>query len=305
MFSKTAIWLFASIGFFAAIAIGAAFIISPHHFVGLAAQSWEAMIMASGTTTFGFVVWTFALSFVCWLAGVLGTGLDLKKHGIPSPLLTALRGSRFVVAAILFLVLAIYSWFFTLTVNRDHQSLLAANKALASGNAALTADVEWRKNNFSREDPVIGHVYRLLTIFQAYRGLMKGEPCVIYITAPQDSFDIAQEVETFSNSVSGCYTFGPIPVGQSPDADEMVKDGMVPEYIVIHAPRDDKAAYELWTNLSNLIQSRLSYMPPKVSKDRLYGSAHNHAERFLWLQFGTNTKWNSERYGKRQITGPG
>src|ERR1700686_2669995 len=104
---------------------------------------------------------------------------------------------------------------------------------------------------------------------------------------------LASAVAQFSNSVSGCSTFGPFPPG-NPDLDEDVLDGMVPGAIVVHAPRDDKAADTLAMHLGNQIQVRRSFTPSKTPKSRIYQSLHQYTESFIWLQFGTNTKWNSE-----------
>ena len=58
---------------------------------------------------------------------------------------------------------------------------------------------------------------------------------------------------------------------------------MVPDLIVFHAARDDRAAEQLFIGLGNQIQLKRSYEIPA-------GKAKN----FVWLQFGTKTKWNSE-----------
>ena len=107
---------------------------------------------------------------------------------------------------------------------------------------------------------------------------------------------LASTVAQLSNSVSGCFTFGPNGEG-NPDLDEMTKDGMVPNLIVVHTQRGNRAGMTLQENLASEIQTRISYVPPKMAKNRLYaGSCCGYTEDFVWLQFGTGVKWNSEKY---------
>lgn len=268
------------------------------HFVNLLGHSWDAMVRATGTTTLGFIIWTLALTAVGWAATVAVRWIELKRENTTSPFEKALLSSRlpgiFLAGGVFVLVLVVFWFFLALTVYRDHQSLVAENKKLADRNVTLSAELNWRKHNISTTDAVFPNIIYLLQAFQVYRGYIKGAPCVIWITAPSDSLPLASTVAQFSNSVSGCSTFGPFPSG-NPDLDEDVMDGMVPSVIVLHAPRDDRAAGELEMRLGNLIQTRRSYTPPKTPKPRLYQSLHQYTESFIWLQFGTNTKWNSER----------
>jgi len=191
------------------------------------------------------------------------------------------------------------------TIYADHQALVRENGVLLGKNHTLSQNLEWRKHDISTTDPVFSHIISILQAFQGYRINMKGSPCVIWITAPEDSEPLARAVELFSVTVSGCATLGPFPQGQSPDIDADVMNGMVPGVMVIHAPRGDKPAYALEMALTNQIPTRRSYETLKTPKARLYQSLHQYTESFLWLQFGTDMKWNSERYGKAQITGPG
>ena len=267
-----------------------------YHFVNLLGHSWDAMVRATGTTTLGFIVWVLALTAILWAAGVAANWLDLRRKRTPAPLVKALLGSRslgiFSATGVGLLVLTVFSIFFVQTVYGGHQWLVAENKRLADENVVLSANLNWRKHNISTTDPIFRNIVGLLGSFQAYRINLKGSPCVIWITAPADSLPLASSLAQLSNSVSGCSTFGPFPSG-NPDGEDVL-DGMVPGVIVIHAPRDDRAANQLESNLANQIQVGRSFKPPKTPKTRLYQSLHQYRESFIWLQFGTNAKWNSD-----------
>ncbi len=76
----------------------------------------------------------------------------------------------------------------------------------------------------------------------------------------------------------------PLPTSDSPDEERDAVTGMVSGVIVFHSRRDDKAAFALFDNLSSLLPLKRSYEIPKGSP-----------ENFVWLQFGPNVQWNSQR----------
>jgi hypothetical protein len=121
------------------------------------------------------------------------------------------------------------------------------------------------------------------------------------VTAPMDSSSLASVVAQFSNSVSDCSTFGPFPPGD-PDWDKATNDGMVPDVILFHATREDKAAEELFIHLGNYIPLQRSY---KLLAKKYYqlpaGVEHPH---IVWLQFGTNVKWNSQQQRQKPASHP-
>jgi hypothetical protein len=82
---------------------------------------------------------------------------------------------------------------------------------------------------------------------------------------------MASMVAQFSNSVSGCFTFGPMDANSDPDVEKRAEAGMVPDKIVFHADRGDAAADQLFTALGNLIQLKRSYdVPPAADRAHLY-----------------------------------
>jgi hypothetical protein len=102
-------------------------------------------------------------------------------------------------------------------------------------------------------------------------------------------------VAQFSNSISGCFTFGPDEnLSLNPDLEKRAMNGMVPGTIVFHAAREDRAANELFMRLGNLLPLKRSFEVPSPSeRARIYSIPNPGREDVIWLQFGTNVQWNS------------
>lgn len=270
----------------------------PAYYWELLGRSWHAFTGSLGSTTLGFLTPGILVPIV---GGLLVFVVTLAREG-RSGLLSHL-GRTFTLAAIIafagevLVYGSIFGYEALSTIYGDHQEL----SSLRVQNRQLSSSLEWRRDNISTTDPVFPNIIYLLQAFQIYRLEQKGKPCVIYVTSKPDSSALASVVAQFSNSVSGCSTFGPDAVG-NPDLEEMAADGMVPGVIVVHTQRDDKAALGLQERLGNQIQTRLSYRPPALPKNRLYaGSRYNYTESFVWLQFGSGVKWNSELFARPRV----
>ena len=100
----------------------------------------------------------------------------------------------------------------------------------------------------------------------------------------------------FSHVVSDCFSFGAPAI--NPDDEKDALDGMVPDAVVFHMDRNDKAARTLADNLGSLLPIQVSYEPlPKRTEPRYsLGPNAKGDETVVWLQFGTDVKWNSERW---------
>lgn len=267
------------------------------HLLSLFGRSWAAMIRATGTTTLGFIIWTIAVTALCWLANVTARWVDLKKAKSDFPLQQALSESQrsgiYIALAIAMLVLGLFWFYVVLTVYDDHKNLTGRMQELLTGKTRAEAELEIRKHSISTSDPVFPNIIYLLQAFQIYRHARNGEPCVLLVSAPPEGAALASTVAQFSNSVSDCFTFGPFPADLDPDYRKEALEGMVPEAIVFHAARDDKAANELFVRLGNLIQLRRSYELPSTLRYKL-PDAIAGKERVVWLQFGSKTRWNSD-----------
>jgi hypothetical protein len=263
------------------------------YWFGIFEQAAEYFLPAVGTTPLGFHS-TWVVPILILVVGIVVVLTQRGRDALRSHWDEAKLGFKVVMIAFFLYYGPILGWCFVKAIYIEHSENLQLKKT----NNGMSAELEWRKNNLSTNDPIFVNIIYLLQDFQIYRAVRHGEPCVIYITATPDTLALASAVAQFSNSVSECSTFGPMPVG-NPDTDDMTMDGMVPRVVVVHTQRDDKAALELQERLGNQIQTRLSYKPPKIPKDHLYaGSRYNYTERFVWLQFGTGVKWNSEMFAR-------
>ncbi len=272
-------------------------------FEHLLTRSWGAMISASSTSTFGFFCWMFGAAVVIGLAQIAYSRFTASGDNKPGWLGAVERTWKPVlleIGALTLFTLTVWFSFVVRTVYFERTGMRWAYTKEVMQNSALTRELDLRKEGVVTTDPSFVNVIYLLQSFQIYRESRHGRPCVIYVTATPDSTPLASVVAQFSNSVSGCSTFGPDAVG-NPDLDDMAKDGMVPGVILVHIKRDDKSGLSLQEHLGNQIQTRLSYQPPKIPKDHLYaGSPYGYTQDFVWLQFGAGVTWNSELFRREK-----
>lgn len=197
---------------------------------------------AFGTTTLGFIVWTLLLGAVGWGVNVAALWYKLSKSKAPHPLSQALRepllAGKFLAPGVGVILTASYAYFFARTVYQDHQSLVSRIAVLSKTNAGMTRELEVRQHSMVTSDPLFPNTIYLLQAFDSYRHAQNGRPCVIMLSAPPDSNGMASMVAQFTNSVSGCFTFGPLEPDLSPDIEKRTTDGMIPDRIVFHAARE-------------------------------------------------------------------
>src|SRR5260370_39416305 len=249
-------------------------------------------------TTLGFDVWTILIAAVGWVATIVTKWFELKRNKTSFPFRSAMRDSAwagvFAAAGIGFLVSAAFCVFVVRTVYDDHESLVVQNQKLLSLNTAANEELQKRKIHLYPNEPVFGNINSLLMAFDMYRHARHGEPCVIWISVPPTATStLSGEVAQFSNSVSDCFTFSG---GGNPESDEEAIRGMVPDTVIFHTKKDDKAAFQLFGNLGSLFKTKLSYELP--SNIRLHYSLPPQIagkEKVIWLQFGTEVRWNGER----------
>lgn len=272
------------------------------HFVNLLLRSRNATTVGYGTTTLGFILWVVLFTVLLWLAGVLGTWITLRRKKVSTTFKEVLRDSLmtgvFSVICIVAIAVVSYSVFFVRTIYADHQGLVSRVAVLEKANSALEKGLELRQHTFVVGDPVLGNAISLLQAFNTYRHGLNGRRCVVMLTAPADSRNantMALMIAQLTNSVSGCFTFGPMDANADPDVEKRAQVGMVPDKIVFHAARGDAAADQLFMNFGNLIQLKRSYdMPSPKERAHLYSIPNPGDERIIWLQFGSNVKWNEQ-----------
>lgn len=263
------------------------------HLGSLLVSAGKAFMTAIGTTPLGFVLGLACA--VCIIGFTLG--YIYLKSGRQVALAHWKDDARIALAMIPLCALVIYgpvfSWEVAATIYSDHVSLVRIVQEDKRIKEQQQQNIEFHKHNLSVDDPVFPNLTYLLQAFQAYRIGMNGKPCVLWITAPTDAMPMAETIAQFSNSVSGCFTFGPTGPG-NPDVDEETMDGMVPGAIVLHRTRDDNQTARLAMNLGRVLPIQESFKPLST-KYVHYQDQGKRSERVIWLQFGTNVKWNSER----------
>lgn len=260
------------------------------HFLNLLSRSWDAMIRATGTTTLGFIVWTVLIAAVGWAATIVTKWIELRRSKKSYPVRGVVRdsawGGTVTAAGIGLLVIGAFCAFVVRTIYDDHEFLVVQNE-----------EVQKRKSHIYQNEPVFGNVNSLLMAFDMYRHARHGEPCVLWLSVPPNATStLSSEVAQFSNSVSDCFTFGPFPGGGNPEYDEEAVRGMVADTVVFHAKKDDKAALQLFDNLGSLFKTKLSYdLPSNIKSHYSLPAQLAGKEKIIWLQFGTEVRWNSER----------
>lgn len=113
-------------------------------------------------------------------------------------------------------------------------------------------------------------------------------PCLIKITAPEESRRMASEYGQIVGSVlsaipgSKCHVEGPSNVEADPDARKLALDGMVAGKVILHAARTQRGLDDLFGQLSFWTPMEKSFDVPK-----------NSPPNFVWLQFGPGMHWKN------------
>jgi hypothetical protein len=259
------------------------------------------MVAATSTSNIGLAIWTVGLAAATWIAKRLSVAFKYRNLNGSQHLDKVFEGgfqdALTEVAGIAICVLVAWIGFFPVVIYREYATQTDSISTLTTERNSLRTELDSRKNVVPLSDPAFSNIAGILGAFQSYRSGIHNKPCVIYITAPSDSTELASMVARLSSTVSGCWILGPGMGKFDPDVDEMTRDGIVPNVIVVHTERGNSAGLTLQENLSAQIQTQLSYAPPKVPRNHLYGGKEwNGSEPFIWLQFGSGAKWNSERF---------
>jgi hypothetical protein len=259
-------------------------------------RTWLVFVAQDvGSTGRGFINAT-AVTVLCILAAIVSTAF---VHGLEAMWKHIAESAAIALVSLPVAILLVYGTQFIYRAAHvgyeNHQSLAQANGNLKAENRALATDLEARKHGISTSDPVFGNIIYLLQAFSVFRNALHGQPCVVRVTAPPQSLALASTIAQFQIATSNCFTFGPDPnIRMNPDLDKEATEGMVNDAIVFHADRDDTAANELFMRLSNQITLQRSYEPDPLHSYQLpNGLSDVHT---VWLQFGPDVKWNSERY---------
>lgn len=251
---------------------------------------------ASGTTTLGFILWTIAVSLLVWIFGVLYNWRKQQRSATARSNLFQLFASSvstplITLAAIAVVTLGTWTVFVVRTIYFDHMDLARAHAADLQRNAQLGHVLEFHRHSVSTTDPVFPNLIYMLQSFRAFRIMIGRESCVVSFSAMGNSLALATTMAQLSIQASNCFTFGPFTSDRDPDMNAQAVKAMLPDAIVFHAAREDKAANSLFDNLGSQIRLVRSYELP-VPNYQVPPGGYAHT---IWLQFGSDVKWNSER----------
>jgi hypothetical protein len=259
------------------------------HFVNLLQQSYNSFLSSLGTTSLGWLIGTIVLFFAVEIVTYIAVWIYRGKEAMK-----ARAKENFHIGLFVWLVVSVviyvpvFGYAVVKIVYGDHQSLVQANTDLMLRNKEMASKLDKKTHSLDTTDPVFPNTIYLLQAFASYRHALGGvdKPCQVKVTAPPESGSLAMAsmVAQLSVAASNCSTFGPMDSSIDPDVDKEAMNGMVPGVIVFHAAKGDRAADQLFSALSNQIQLRRSYDVPTSSS----------LEHFIWLQFGTGVKWNSQ-----------
>jgi hypothetical protein len=223
---------------------------------------------------------------------ILGTlYFTRERHENDHTMKVALR-AVVVVALLVFGPIFIYQSL--KLVYEEHRTLVARYRELDATNKQLAEDLERHKHTLVTTDPAFANVTYMLQAFSIFRSALRGEPCVVRVTAPPEAMAMARMVAQLSIAASNCPTFGPDEQG-NPDLDKQALSGMSSDFVIFHAADDDQAAWTLFDRLSSRIMMKTSYDPPKITWSPVVPRAH-----IVWLQFGTHAQWKSEFLARQQ-----
>ena len=170
-------------------------------------------------------------------------------------------------------------------------------KVIADRVPTLEATVERKANGLDTNDPVFGNTISVLDAFRMYRiGVGYGERCMIFITSPESSMHIARMIAQLQIAVSNCATFGPIEES-IPSRQRENMEGTIPGFLIINAPELDVAAKALM-DLSPNLPVRRGYKPlpeGRIVAEPFVSRTENFPKSSIWLQFGENVRWGSQR----------
>jgi hypothetical protein len=242
----------------------------------LLSGSWRSFVSSMSTNTVGFIMASILIPVIGGLAVTLGTLFVLRKRGeFWRSARESLLVGGFVTVTMICLWLAMFGWNVVKTIYDDHQSLVAKRGELALKNADLALQVDNEKNT-------LANMMELQRAFISYRREIGfSTPCHISFTAPPDSMEFCITVAQLATQASQCVPFGPESFDMNPDAEREAMNGMVPGVVVFHIARGEGT--QLFVSLENSLRLKLSYEIPSGSP-----------EHFVWLQFGSQTKWNSQ-----------
>jgi hypothetical protein len=267
------------------------------HIIRLLLRTFEAIVMASGTTRFAVVYWGIGLAVAVWLVSVADTYRKLKKDTVTQrPLREAIeqhsRQAKITTWTVILFSLFAYGYFFVEVIRTDHSGLVSQNAQMREANGHLVYDLNDRKRNIHVGDPAYEHIKVLFGAFILFRRAIGDKaPCEIKISAPTDSSGpsdpIIRQVADVAAMASGCGVFGPGDGRMDPDAEKEAVTGMKPGLIILHTRKDQAGSLAFYDTLAPYLPLTRSYddMPATVNR------GPTPAPILIWFQFSKDVNW--------------
>jgi hypothetical protein len=188
------------------------------------------------------------------------------------------------VGSVLIVEAFIFAWRFVWVVPKEMDS--RARRHIADQNReldSLRAKLKSKTHCLDKKDPAFYNMLRVIAAFEGLRGEPPETRCQIWITAPDETTDLAHTVAVLASAGSRCVVTA-LDNKIDPDNENMALDGMEPNTLVLHMARDFPRQDEIFTALSNVFRMKRSY---ELRPD--------WKPHFIWLQFGTGLQWNTEQ----------
>jgi hypothetical protein len=255
----------------------------------LALRSWYAMMTAINSNTLGFLLLVLGVAICIWFTGFLFKWRELGNASL------ALKESKKVILVELIGVTLFIAFclptFMVRTMAYDHNGMRYELQKDTEQIRSLDTELDYRKNNISTTDAVFPNLIYMMGAFRSFKNAIGSDSCVVRYTAPRETEPLASVFAQFSIQTDNCPTFGPGLGDFDPDEVSDTNDGMVPDAVVFHAAKGDKAADVLFMNLGNQIRMVRSYDLGRANY-QVPSGGYKHR---IWLQFGSKVKWNSEQ----------
>ena len=272
------------------------------HLVRIMSRAWRVFLAQDMGTT-GRGILNYGLEGVISIIAVAAmTRYAVGWKEFEKEPITKVAIALFAFAAV---ALVLYgtqlAWEVAHVTYEDHKVLVTKLGSVSEGDAEAISGLKIDNKNLKLQldtksheldvgDPAFQNLMAIERVFSVWRrAIGETAPCEVKITAPPASYALASSIGALANNASLCAVSGPQATGSNPDVDRDTFDGIDPEKVILHAPRDDQAANQMQNGLSNFIEIRRSYDVPA-----------GHQPNFIWLQFGTNTKWYSKKFEELQ-----
>jgi len=254
--------------------------------------TWTKFLAAEGTTALGLV----SSPVASIVSAVVTVAIELALQGFRRAT-AAWKANLIKVFYVIAVVNAVvYGSVFTrLFLHTIHSETSELQSKLAGDNSTikdLNRTLYLKRHNATFSDPAFQNAMGVLQAFTVWRKALGADAkCHILITQPsgdhRDTLTAFYGVLMTAGVMGANCPNGDLQnIGLNPlQAEQEEQKGVIPGVAVIHIPLDAPGSEALFVSLSNLFQSKRSYMLP--------GST---SEQVVWIQLPADIVWNSDLF---------